>query len=398
MTVLLCLAAGQVSYSQDTSKQQQKKDKLEREISILDGQIKETTKKSNNAQNELKLVRKKVSVRKQLVSRSNKQIASLETEIKVKKHAIDSLQSRLDTMEVRYAQLVRKAYILRDSRSWYIFLLASKTFPQASRRYAYMKKLAAEMASQNERITALRAQLNEQKHTLEDKKGEAQKLKAERQTELKKLQKDEKSSAALVAKLKKDKATYQAELRRKKKQVDALNREIKNLIAAAVKAGKAKGAASSESSATATGKKVSSELTDKLSAEFAANRGKLPWPVDGSVIDHFGQHYHPVYTKVKLPFNNGVSIAVNPGAKAKAVFGGTVQQVIVMPGYNQCVLVQHGEYFTFYCKLKTVAVKAGDQVKTGQLIGTVDTIAGETQMHFQLWQDTTPQDPETWLR
>ena len=40
-----------------------------------------------------------------------------------------------------------------------------------------------------------------------------------------------------------------------------------------------------------------------------------------------------------------------------------------------------------------------DQIKTEQVLGTVDTIAGETVFHFEIWDDRTiPQDPERWLR
>jgi len=75
-----------------------------------------------------------------------------------------------------------------------------------------------------------------------------------------------------------------------------------------------------------------------------------------------------------------------------------VEQVMVIPVYNQCVMVNHGNYFTVYCKLKNVDVKAGDKVKTGQVIGTVDTINGQTQLHFELWKEKTPQNPESWLK
>ena len=70
----------------------------------------------------------------------------------------------------------------------------------------------------------------------------------------------------------------------------------------------------------------------------------------------------------------------------------------MIPGYNQCVLVQHGGYFTFYCKLASVNVKAGQKVKTGEVLGRVDTIAGETQLHFELWEGKTPRNPELWLK
>ena len=164
--------------------------------------------------------------------------------------------------------------------------------------------------------------------------------------------------------------------------MEALNKEISRMIDSARK--KAPKSRSSEDI--------------RLSSEFASNKGKLPWPVEGPVVYHFGQHYHPVYTGVKLPFNNGMSIAVQPGTEARAVFDGVVSQIIVMPGYHQCVLVQHGGYFTFYCKLARVSVKSGQKVSTGQVIGTVDTIAGETQLHVQLWDGKDPEDPEDWLR
>ena len=46
----------------------------------------------------------------------------------------------------------------------------------------------------------------------------------------------------------------------------------------------------------------------------------------------------------------------------------------------------------------TAAVKAGDKVRTGQSLGTIDTINGQTQLHFQVWQGTKPQNPESWLK
>jgi Na+/H+ antiporter NhaC len=120
--------------------------------------------------------------------------------------------------------------------------------------------------------------------------------------------------------------------------------------------------------------------------------------VEGAIVERFGKHRHPVYQNVELPQNNGVTLAVKRGTQARAVFNGTVSQIVVLPGYNQCVLVNHGAYYTLYSKLATVAVKPGEKVKTGQIVGTVDTIGGEDLFHFELWNGTTPQNPENWLR
>ena len=139
-------------------------------------------------------------------------------------------------------------------------------------------------------------------------------------------------------------------------------------------------------------------MDTKLSNEFASNKGKLPWPVEGTIVERFGKHNHPVYTNVEMPQNNGVTLSVARGARAKAVFNGTVTQIVVLPGFNQCVLVSHGAYFTLYCKLKSVAVKVGDKLTTGQVVGMVDTIGGEDLFHFELWNGDVPQNPENWLK
>ena len=183
---------------------------------------------------------------------------------------------------------------------------------------------------------------------------------------------------------------YQQDLTKKQREVEALNREIERIIREALE-GKDGKKGKTES-------KPAKPVDYTLAKKFESNKGKLPWPAEGPIVDHFGQRYHPVYTNLKLPFNNGISIAMTPGAKVSAVFEGEVKQIVVMPGYNKCILVQHGNYFSFYCKMGWVTVKAGDKVKTGQVLGTVETIGGETQLHFQIWSGRTPQNPETWLR
>lgn len=362
-----------------TANQKSKKAKLEREIAILDKQLKENSSKSSSALTSLKLTRKKISSRKQLVAESEKEILKLDERIKAQNGQIKTLQTHLDTLTFYYARLVRSAYRNRDAKLWYIYILASNDMGQALRRYGYLKSLAAQMNEQALRIKDTKESISREKNEVERLRTNASALRAKRLEELDQLKKDESASAKLVDQLKKDKAKYQKQLAAKRKEVEALNQQMAKMV---------------KSSAS----KPKTAVDAKLDAEFASNIGKLPWPADGPVVDGFGEHYHPVYTNVKLPFNNGVNIAVAKNTAAKAVFDGTVKNIVVMPGYNQCVLVQHGGYFTFYCKLASVNVKAGDKVKTGQVIGRVDTISGETQLHFELWEGRVPQNPELWLR
>jgi murein hydrolase activator len=135
-----------------------------------------------------------------------------------------------------------------------------------------------------------------------------------------------------------------------------------------------------------------------LSDKFENNKGKLPWPVkSGAIVEQFGQHYHPVFKNIKLPFNNGVNIATDAKADVFCVFDGIVKQILVMPGYNQCVLVQHGNFFTFYTKLEKISVKSEQKISTGQVIGSLNETDGNSVIHFQLWKGTEKQDPEKWI-
>ncbi len=368
--MLMAMAALQLS-AQDTRTQENRRAKLEQEIAVINRQLKDNSAKSSSALSSIKLLQKKISNRNALIGESNREIKEIERSI------------------ARKQQELENAYRNRDAKVWYMYIFGSENIGQAMRRMGYLKNLSSQMNVQAKKILRTKAEIEEESTRLQAMKADAEALRTKRQVELNSLKSEEDDSQKLVAKLKKDRKKYEKELAAKKKQVEALNREIERIIREATKA-------SSGSGSTKTGSKTT--VDHALDAEFAKNKGKLPWPADGPVIDKYGQHYHPVYTSVKLPFNNGITMAVAPGTRVKSVFEGVVKQIVVMPGYNKCVLVQHGNYFSFYCKLGIVSVKAGDKVRTGDIIGTVDTLDGETQLHFQIWQGTKPQNPELWLK
>lgn len=382
--LLLLMAAG--ASAQNTKAQEERRAKLEKEIAIINKQLSENSSKSNRMLSDLNLVRKKVANRKELVAESDRQIRYYKDQIYLTQLKINKMQARVDTLSMRYSRLLLSAYKNRDARVWYMYMLASENVSQAFRRIGYFRNLSTQINSEAQEIRTAQEELEQEKQKLSKMKADAEIVKAERVKELDKLKKEETQADKIVKTLQKDRKKYQKQLAAKNKEVEALNREIKRLVDEAIKG---KGGKSSS-------KKT--EVDVKLAAEFSANKGKLPWPADGPVIGRFGKHYHPVYKNLALPPNNGVDIALSSGTDVKAVFNGKVSQVIVMPGYNQCVLVEHGNYFTFYCKLKSVSVKAGDKVSTGQVIGVVDTINGNTQLHFEIWQNTKPQNPEYWLK
>ena len=386
--VVALLSVSMAASAQDTRAQEEKKARLEREIAIIDKQLAENASQSSSMLTDLSLIRKKISNRKALVSESDRVIRQYSDSIYLAQKEINRLQARVDTLTAHYSKLVLSAYKNRDSRIWYMYMFASDNLGQAFRRFGYFRNLSTQMKNEAKSIRTMQDELALKQERLALLKKDAQAVKAERQKELDNLRKDESKADSVVKKLQKDRKKYQSQLASKKKEINALNREIERLIANAMnKDGQKTGS-----------KKPKAPVDMKLDAEFSKNKGKLPWPADGPVVSRFGKHYHPVYKNLELPPNNGVDIALAKGEHVKAVFDGVVSQVLVMPGYNQCVLVQHGNYFTLYCKMKNIAVKAGDKVNTGQLIGDIDTINGQTQLHFEVWKGKDPQNPETWLR
>ena len=392
--VILALLAWTASFAQKNSRKnlESQRAKLQKDIELINRKLAENSRSSEKVLSNLTLVRSKIAKREQLIDECDRTLKVLSDSVKLCEKEIATLQDRYDTLSLYYAKLVRGAYKNRDSKTWYMYILSSQSVGQAFRRLGYFRSLSSQMNTQAQKIQDASAALEARKARLMSLKAEEDEVRSQIVQERSRLRDEESESTRMQDRLQKDKQQYQKQLKDKNKQIESLNRKIADLIRQQNKKQTSSGTGKSK------GKTVSTEIDTKLSNEFAANQGRLPWPVEGVVTDRFGKHQHPVYKNVELPQNNGVTLTVRRGAKAMAVFNGKVTQMFVLPGYNQCVLVSHGAYYTLYTKLKSVSVKVGDNVSVGQEIGVVDTIGGEDLFHFELWYGNEPQNPENWLR
>ena len=365
---------------------------LEKEIALLNRQLAQNSKSSSEAMSSLTMLRSKISAREKLIAGCDQTLRMLNDSIQACEGEIARLQARDDTLSLYYARLIRGSYKNRDSRLWYMYVLSSESLGQGLRRFGYLRNLSGQMSEQARKIRETQAQLEVERERLSGLKKQEEEIRRKVVSERSSLQSEEAQRNRLVDQLTKDRKKYQQQLQEKNRQKEALNRKIADLIRQQQSGKGGKGGNKTGSKTTST------QIDTKLSNEFASNKGRLPWPVEGAIVERFGKHKHPVYQNVDLPQNNGVTLAVKRGTQAKAVFNGTVTQIVVLPGYNQCVLVSHGAYFTLYSKLRSVDVKVGQKITTGQVVGTVDTIGGEDLFHFELWNGSTPQNPENWLR
>jgi murein DD-endopeptidase MepM/ murein hydrolase activator NlpD len=117
----------------------------------------------------------------------------------------------------------------------------------------------------------------------------------------------------------------------------------------------------------------------------------------GFISSKFGEQPHPVLKGIMVN-NQGVDIQTNSNALVKSVFTGKVATVAFVPGMNSVIILQHGDYYTVYSRLKKVNVKKGQEITTGEVIGEVYTDnQGVTEVQFQVWKSSTKLDPEKWL-
>lgn len=399
VALVLLAGAGEASAQKKESRKslESQISKIEKDIELLNNKLKDNSRSSQQALSSLTLVQGKVASREKLIAECDQSIRVLDDSIKVCQKELDRLQARYDTLSLYYNRLVRNAYKNRDSRMWYMYVLSSESMGQALRRFGYLRRFASQMSDQAKRIQETEAELEVERERLTGLKEEAAELRSKTVQERAKLRDEEAEAARMVNQLKKDRNKFQQQLQEKNRQKQALNKKIAEIIRAEQEAAKKAASGKKGSSGSSSKKTTSTEIDTKLSNEFASNKGKLPWPVEGVIVDRFGKHRHPVYENVEMQ-NDGVTLTVKRGSQVKAVFSGTVTRIFVMPGYNQCVLVSHGNYYTMYTMLKTVSVKLNQKISTGDVIGTVDTIGGEDQFHFELWKDVEPQNPESWLR
>lgn len=421
--MLAFFGAAGTAYAQTREIEEQKKkvEKLEKDISFLDSQIESVKKQKSSTLEELVLIRNKIEGRKSLIAELDRQIIRHNNAIAASQRQIKVLEQRLDTLEMHYRNMIYNAYKHRDSRLWFMYILASDNMEQGYRRWSYLKNYSKAINGQAEKIRGLKEELNARIKEVEKLRTSTLAAQASRTKEYKSLTAEEKQSQAFAKSLDSKQSQYRKELAKKRQEADRLARQVERMITQEIEKERARKAeeqraadsmkaavpaqqqqqASSQQQASQphSSQVLASAETVQLSGSFALNKGKLPFPVaSGVIVEKFGEHPHPTLKNVKLPFNNGINISTKPGSNVKAVFDGVVKQVIAIPGYNQCILVQHGKYFTFYCKLSTVVVKVGDKVSTGTLIGALDPMGSTATLHFELWNGTTKQNPELWLK
>ena len=380
--------------AQKTRKQlEAERKKLKTEIRKVNKLLFDAQKKEKNALSDLKDINQKIEVRSKLIKTINLEAKALSKEIRVNEDEIEKLTKKLEALKTDYSEMIFKSYKSKSQQSRTMFLLSSKNFYQAYKRLQYMKQYTVYRRKQGIAIdsqTTIVKQLND---SLLYQKVLKDTLVASEENEKEKIELDKKSQEKLITQIKRKESKYKRELRKKQKQERVVAANIDKLIKAAIaKSNAKKGVKKSKGFALTPKAKA-------LAARFEQNKGSLPWPVEsGLVVRRFGRQAHPTLSGITIN-STGLHIVTDRGKSAECIFNGTVLAVQTLAEGKKNILVQHGNYISAYKNLENSYVNIGDDVQTGQQLGTIFTnkITGKTKLVFVLFKNSQRLNPSSWI-
>ncbi|MDR1356488.1 MAG: peptidoglycan DD-metalloendopeptidase family protein [Tannerellaceae bacterium] len=390
------------------------------EIELTNRLLSETNESAKNSLNRLNLLTQRIGQRKRVVYLLNQEIALIDREIISLRDEISFLEKELNAKRINYGASVKKLQNHYTTQDKLLFIFSANNFTQSFRRMRYLKEYADWQRRQADEISVRQKTVKAKWDELEKTRNEKQILLHSREEETKILQDEEALQQKEINELNKRQKRLQDDLKKKQRQAEALQRQIEKQIAEEVAKVEAEARSTREQEEKIKDNAIAGSKNDankrvaeskggyamtreekRLSDNFASNRGRLPAPVTGqySIVGTYGEQQHQDLKYVRV-VNNGIDIQATAGSEARAVFDGKVSSVLVERGYNNWIIVRHGNYLTVYCNLSEIYVKRGDTVKARQSLGKIFTDSendNATIFHFELWKEREKQNPQPWL-
>jgi len=422
----------------------EKKENLER-IEQVKKILGQTQKEKRSSLSQAQALQRQIENQEKKISLAQQDFDLIQREMAENLATQDTLRVELATLQKEYTEIIVREGKNSRKLTKLGFLFSSTSVTELFMRYKYLKQYAenrkgkfekmknltealkkrqAELAQGKVRQANVIKQVSEDKKGLDDMKGKQDQIvkeltskEGQLKTELKKQQDALRQlnsviSVAIARELAARKAEEEAKAReaaRKKAEerarLEAERKEAERLKAEAEKSsGKTVTEAPAPKPEPAPRKEevrepaapTRTEVATVATGKFSAARNKLSWPANGFISSKFGVRDHAVLKGIKVD-NHGVDIRTAPGAEVRSVFEGVVLDISAIPGLNYVVAVQHGDYYTVYANLATVAVRVNQKVTGREIIGTVAEKDGVPEINFQVWHNFTKLNPELWL-
>jgi murein DD-endopeptidase MepM/ murein hydrolase activator NlpD len=142
------------------------------------------------------------------------------------------------------------------------------------------------------------------------------------------------------------------------------------------------------------------EVKDYLRIEkdiyLATPRG---FPIPGNITSSYGSRVDPLSGEIQ--FHSGLDISASPGDAIRATADGIVSHSGWSQNSGFVVVLEHGcGYSTIYAHSKGNAVKVGQRIKAGDIVGYVGSTGKSTgpHVHYEVWKYGKNVNPQEYLR
>ena len=374
---------GQGTVARDLRESQLRLDSIRQERARLQNELESIRSRVRDASNDLVNIGRQRAASSSALQELDFQATVLQTQIEQTQTELADARQRMQVQTATLNSRLRSIY-KRGPLHTVRVLLSAENFGNLLNRYKYLHLVTLSDRRIIEQVKGLESELHGTESALRDGLEEMERLRAEQGREVAELRRLEAQSRRVLNSVRQaETATADrlekaaADERRVSALIDRLERERLE----------------EERRGTAT---VPAAITTR-------DLGSLNWPVDGRVVYRFGPERKP--NGITL-INNGIGIGAAVGTPVRAVESGRVSHAGPFEGYGSMVMVNHGAgYYTLYMYLKSVSVREGQAIVTGDVIGTVggELTPDGAHIEFQVRAPIRggvpePVDPLAWLK
>jgi murein hydrolase activator len=381
-TLFLLVSLTSLAQQKDSDRLKKEQQDLQKKITFTQTLLETTKENQQNLTENIGLIDRKIEYRSDLLNNLDNQLSQLSLEMEDHKNEIEKVREEIERQKAAYKIMLVHAYKMRSSSASMLFVLSSESFNQASKRMAYLKQLSKFRSDQIRKIESSKKKLDDELADLERKKKEKDDLMMSQKQEKEQYMADREYQKKQIENLKGKELQLQKDLEAQKKKSKELQTALNAALNKDILDKKKK-----TDDKPLTNKEIKEiELSNK---GFESDKGKLPWPVNtGEITKGYGKQAHPVHVNV-YTYNNGIDITTVKGSTVRAVYGGEVTSVILIPGAGKAVIIAHGDYRSIYSNLSEAYVSKGDNVSTKQDIGSLLVNAsGTSDVHFEICKIT----------
>ncbi len=139
---------------------------------------------------------------------------------------------------------------------------------------------------------------------------------------------------------------------------------------------------------------------DRLMSRAGKALAALPsrWPARGAVNSEFGARLSPWTTATE--FHSGLDIRAERGTQVRAPAAGTIVFAGTQPEYGITIIIDHGQDIrSVYGHLSQMAVKQGDRVERGGLVGLTGNTGRSSgpHLHYEILVKGQPVNPRAYI-